>query len=68
MRRDQDTPVPEKGGLAFKIGGFIVVCSWCGRVRCSDGSWRVLCPADSIGEGMISHGICPDCEKRDHSA
>ncbi len=68
MRRDQNTPVPDKGGLAYKAGGFIVICSWCGKARCSDGSWRVLGPADLIGEETrVSHGICPDCEKKDHS-
>ena len=58
----------ERSPLEFKEEQMFVICSWCGRARCCDGTWRFLCPEDPVWDGaMASHGICPDCAlKKDY--
>ena len=46
----------------------VSVCSWCKRVRCSDGSWREIEQAMPLIQPFrgnevpsITHGMCADC-------
>lgn len=37
---------------------FITVCGWCRRVKMEDGTWM---PTEAVDEGILTHGICPEC-------
>ena len=38
-----------------------VVCAWCKRVKDEEGKWQKVPMPEEI---RITHGICPECEKK----
>jgi hypothetical protein len=48
------------------LGGLLPVCAWCRRVRNDEGYWQQLeLFLQAHSETRISHGVCPECMKRE---
>ena len=67
--REEPRPRVELFNPKFpRKGELLTVCSWCKKVKASrwleaEDAVRELKLFESIGVPMISHGICPDCER-----
>jgi len=47
----------------------ITVCAWCVRVRDGSGAWQTRgLPAGTLAEARCTHGICPECRRRQEHA
>ena len=62
LLRDEDavrsTETPE---------GILAICSFCKKIRDDEGSWNSIESQFTRHSGvLLSHGICPDCLKREH--
>ncbi|MGD0337375.1 MAG: hypothetical protein ABSB78_01160 [Bacteroidota bacterium] len=48
-----------------RLSGFLIVCSWCKRIRDEHGQWHQMeVYIAEHSEADFSHGICPDCAKK----
>jgi hypothetical protein len=48
------------------LGGLLPVCAWCRRVRNDEGYWQQLESfLQSHSDTRLSHGVCPECMKRE---
>lgn len=55
------------GGVRRSMGRrrLVLVCAWCRHVKVGD-EWRADCPQPL--ESHASHGICPECFRREVEA
>jgi K+-sensing histidine kinase KdpD len=52
-------------GEVKRLSGFLPVCSWCKRIRDEHGQWHQMeVYIAQHSEADFSHGICPDCAKK----
>lgn len=75
MGEEQRSPVRLLDAGAPRSEEVLPVCAWCRRIRLEGEEWVEIEDAagrfDLFGSDplpRISHGICPDCEKRVESA
>lgn len=69
VREEPRPPVALLGAETPRSDEFVVLCSWCKRIRCDDGSWAEIEEAaartDLFAGKMlpkISHAICASCD------
>jgi uncharacterized protein with PIN domain len=49
-----------------KLSGVIPICSYCKQIRIDKESWQQLeLYISEHSEAMFSHGICPECYKKE---
>jgi hypothetical protein len=52
-----------------KLSGLLPICAWCKRIRDENGNWEPVETYITVhSEADFTHGICPDCAKKYHSA
>lgn len=71
LREELRPPVALLEADRPREGGFVVICSWCKRIRTEPGAWeeveeavRKLGLFDEAALPGLSHGICADCRTR----
>jgi hypothetical protein len=48
------------------LRGLLPICAWCKRIRDDEGYWRqVESYISKHSDASFSHGICPECLKRE---
>ncbi|MBF0231358.1 MAG: hypothetical protein HQK63_17490 [Desulfamplus sp.] len=66
----EELPNYKTAGLEVKfiLGGFILICMHCKKIRDDKGYWHQLEQfITEHYEAKFSHGICPDCMKNFYS-
>ena len=49
------------------LKGLIPICAWCRKIRDDEGYWKnVEAYIEEHTHAAFSHGICPECMKKDH--
>jgi hypothetical protein len=52
-----------------QLSGLLPICAWCKRIRDEDGNWEPMETYITVhSEADFTHGICPDCAKKYHTA
>jgi hypothetical protein len=57
---------PETPKVIYVRSNLEKICAWCRKVQLPDGTWRLGRRATDAT--VPTHGICPDCAKRDDIA
>jgi len=70
-RAESRAPMPLLDRRLARSERFVTVCSWCKRVKVTEGDWREIETAveplrlfGTAGLPMLTHGICPSCAQR----
>ena len=59
--------VAEAAARIKKLEGLIPICSYCKKIRNDDGQWQAVERyIQEHTDASFSHGICPECLKREH--
>jgi hypothetical protein len=50
------------------LRGIVPICSFCKKIRDSEGHWRQLeTHLSKHSEAIFSHSVCPECGKRHYN-
>jgi phosphoserine phosphatase RsbU/P len=59
----------ESAARVKQLSGLMPICAWCKKVRDDQDYWQeVECYVASHSEARFTHGICPDCLKKEKAA